>query len=462
MKKIFLLGLLFLSYPFIAQIRLTDTAFEFKKNSDYHQLITNENPNTSEIFTFAADKEKLFGAKFSRFVFFSDSLTVKKPINFRHLMGCGFSINNNPIVYWATEDLEKFIGIEFDFPTHTTRTVEYSLSFKDSTIFTDFTENGILYFLSEKKDPQGLQLTTLNGHKIVQTELDFSKFTVEDRYQKKTTLLEILNEFGLAKIDKKVFTSFVDTSNPVKYYFRDNKLLISLDTNIKRTQIFEIDLSSFEIKEIIFNQDIASKDIKQTNSLLFENCLIQLLSNKELFEIKIQNYLDKSVIKTIKISESNPFPFANTPLYIEIDNKTPQDLKTTKRFLNKLVNTSLGASLYKFDGKLLTTFGGHKSLNRNSNELTDLLSIASGFDISSFGNYIQQNLYFDVILNSKFEQETLLNEPLYIDKIAQFTAENKTVKYGSYFPYKGYFILSYYDKKENKIVLSKFKDGFDY
>ena len=165
MRQPILLYFLFLSFPFFSQVRLTDVNFEFKKNNDFHQLVTNVNPNTSEIFTFGADKEKLFGVKFNSFVFFSDSLTTKKPFNFRYLVGCGFATNDNPIAYWATEDLHKFIGIEFDYPAQTTKTVEYSLSFKDHTIFTDFTENGILYFLSEKKNSKVLQLTSLQDIK---------------------------------------------------------------------------------------------------------------------------------------------------------------------------------------------------------------------------------------------------------------------------------------------------------
>ena len=462
MRQPILLYFLFLSFPFFSQVRLTDVNFEFKKNNDFHQLVTNVNPNTSEIFSFGADKEKLFGAKFNSFVFFSDSLTTKRPFNFRYLMGCGFATNQNPIAYWATEDLNKFIGIEFEFPSQTTKTVEYSMSFKDHTIFTDFTENGILYFLSEKKNSKALQVTTLQGHKIVQTELDFSKFTFEDENQKKATLLEILNEYGLTKIDKKGFTSFVTASSPVKYYLRDNKLLITLDTTLKKTQIFEINLTTFEVKEVLFMQDIASKDIKQTNSLLFEDKVIQLLSNKEVLEIKILNYSDKNLLKTVTISESNTLPFTGSTFYSQIQNNAPQDLKTTKRFLNKLNNSNLGASLYNMNGNYVTTFGGYKILSRNSDFLADLIEIASDFDIPTSGNFMQQNIYFDIVLNSKFNQETSTKEPLYIDKIAQFTAQNKNINYEHYFPYKDYYILTYYDKSENKIVLTKFTDGFDY
>lgn len=461
MRQPILLYFLFLSFPFFSQVRLTDVAFEFKKNNEYHQLITNVNPNTSEIFTFGADKEKLFGTKFNSFVFFSDSLTVKKPFNFRYLMGCGFAENNNPIAYWATEDLQKFIGIEFDFPAHTTKTIEYPINLKDYNIFTDFNDKGILHFVGEKEDSKMLQLFILNGHNVTRKELDFSKFTLLDENAKSISLLKAINQYGLTKIETKGFNSFVTGSSPIKYYLRNNKLVITLDINTLKTHVFEIDLSSFEIKENVFNQDIVSKNIKKTNSLLFENYLLQLISNKKLFEIKILNYLDNSLIKSYSITESNPFPFSNTMLYSQINNNTPQDLKTTKRFLNKLSSSSLGASFYNFKGKYITTFGGNKMLSRNSDVFIDLIAIASDYDIVPSGNYIEQNLFFDVILNSKFDQEIPTKEPLYIDKIAQFTAQNKNVNYEHYFPYKDYYILTYFDKSENKIVLTKFTDGFD-
>lgn len=463
MRKSILLYFLFLSFPFFGQIRLSDVSVELKRSSDYHQLITNVNPETSDIFTFASDKEKLFGAKFNDFVFLSDSLTTKKPFNFRYMMGCGFAENNHPISYWATEDLQKFIGVEFDYSSRTTKTVEYPLNLKDNSIFTDFTEKGILYFLTEKKDSKSLQLITLKGHKVVETDLDFSKFTIENQNQKKTTLLELFKENGITKIDGKSFNSFVPGSSPIKYYIRENTLVITLDTSIRRTQIFEINLTTFEIKEIIFNQDIVSKDIKQTNSLLVENYLLQLLSSKERFEINIVNYVDKSLIKSFVITESNPLPFTNTTFYSQIQNNTPQDLKTIKRFLKKLSTSSLGASLYNFNGKYVATFGGHKTINRNSDVLVDLIGAAYGYDaINVSGNYIEQNLYFDVTLNSTFEQTSPINEQLYIDKISRFTAQNRDVSYEHYFPYKDYYILSYYDKNSKQIVLSKFTDGFDY
>ena len=78
MKKSFLLYFLFLCVPIFCQIKLTNVPLELRKNVDFHQMITTLNHNTNEIYTFAVDKEKLFGAKFNSSVFFYRQPNRKK------------------------------------------------------------------------------------------------------------------------------------------------------------------------------------------------------------------------------------------------------------------------------------------------------------------------------------------------------------------------------------------------
>lgn len=462
MKKSCTLLFLFVSLSFLGQIRLTDVPFEFKKSSDYHQLHTIVHPKTHEVFSFATDKEKLFGVKFNSALFFSDSITINKPDLFRYMMGCGFTKDNNPIAYWATYDLEKFIGVEFDFKTHTTKIIQYPLNLKKQTLFTDFYHQGVLYFLTQTKETKLVELIVMNGHEVTRKTLDFSKFNLENDLQKKTTLSTLLEQFGLYKIDTNGFNSYVTATNPIKYYLRDTTLVITLDNTTKKTQIFEIDLQTYIIKERTFNRSL-SENIKESNSLLFENYVFQLSYKKEQFEIRILNYSDEKLLKTYTITESDALPFKDILFYNQIPNKIPQELKNAKRFLKKLSNASLGASLYHFNGQYVATFGGYKTMTRNSDIFVDLISAATGYDNLGFSeNDIELNIYFDVTMTSDFEQTTPVKQPLYIDKIAQFTSENRNIKYEYCFSYKDFYILSYYDKNENKIVLSKFTDGFDY
>lgn len=467
MRKNFLLCYLFLSFSFFGQIKLADVSVELKRSSDFHQLITQVNPETAEIFSFASDKEKFTGIKFNNAVFFSDSLSVKKPFNFRYIMGSGFTESNNPVCYWATEDLEKFIGIEFDFNSHTTKTIQYNINLKNQTVFADFSEKGILYFLTEKKESKSLQLISIQGHKVTTNELDFSKFTIDNQNLKKVTLLELLHQFGITKIDTKGFNSYVIGTNPIKYYLRNDTLVITLDNTTRKTQIFEINLKSYEIKESVFNQNNIP-DIQQTNSLLFENYLVLLELNKEAFDIQILDYSNKNLVQEYQISENQPLPI-NTKFLTQTGNNSPRTIKNSKKFIKRIFYGDIGASLYNLNGSFIATFGASREIVRNSDIVLGvglgLSSIATGtgFD-SDFlgGNFINQNVFFDVRFNSNFKQIDNTTEPLFVDKIAQFISENRNVKYEHYFPYKDFYILSYYDKNTNEIILSKFTDGFDY
>ncbi|NJM80623.1 MAG: hypothetical protein HC854_15230 [Flavobacterium sp.] len=384
MRQRILLYFLFLSYKLFAQIPLTDVSFEFKKSSDYHQLITNVNPKTLEIVTFATDKEKLFVAKFNSFVFFSDSLTVPKPDGLRYMMGCGFTENNNPISYWATEKLDKFIGIEFDFASHTTKTFEYTINLTDYNVFTDFTDNGILYFLCEKEDSKMVQLFIFDGHNVIHKELDFSKCTILNKNVKNISFIKALNEYGLTKIETKGFNSFVTASNPIKYYVKNNTLIITLDINPIKTQIFEVDLGSFKIKESTFPQEQATKEPKQSNSLLINDYLFQLKFYDDALEIQIVDYINKKSVKSFLINEKNPSPFSNSVFYNQVNNTQPTELKNTKKFIRKLLNSNLGISIYPFKGNYIATFGSSKNIRSNSDFFYDFASIASGYDLEDF------------------------------------------------------------------------------
>ena len=469
MRQLFSLYFLLFCVSFFSQVRLSDAAFEFKKSSEYHQLITKVNLETNEVFSFATDKEKLFGVKFNNALFFSDSLTIDKPEAFRYLMGCGFTDENNPIAYWATADLEKFIGIEFDFKTRTTKTIQYNLNLKNQTVFADFSAKRIHYFLTEKKETKSLLITSFESHKITTKELDFSKFKFENQNQKGTNVLDLLHEYGISKINTNEFNSYVEGTNPIKYYLRDNEIVITLDNTTRKTQLFEIDLNTFEIKETIISKE-SSQDLKRTNSLLFENYLVLLGLNKETFEIQILDYSNKNLIQKYQITENQPNPF-NTTFVSQTANNSPNTLKNSKKLIKKLLSCNLGASFYRLgDDTVITTFGGTKEIRRNSD-----IALGIGLGLSSImtgtaldygdiigDNYVYQNVFFDVQFDANFKTKENINIPLYIDKIAQFTSENRTVKYEYCFPYKDYYILSYYDKNENKIVLSKFTDGFDY
>jgi hypothetical protein len=45
--------------------------------------------------------------------------------------------------------------------------------------------------------------------------------------------------------------------------------------------------------------------------------------------------------------------------------------------------------------------------------------------------------------------------------ISGFIAQNDNIRLYQTFPYRDYFVLSYYDKKAKQVVLYKFQNGFN-
>ena len=459
MKKSFLLYFLFLSFPFFCQIKLSDVALELKKNRDFHQMVSTVNPKTNDIYVFAADKEKLFGASFNSSVFFRDSLSVKRPFNFRYLIGASYLENNNPVAYFATEDLSKVIAVEYNFDTRTTPIKDLGLNLKDEVIYTEFSEKGNFYFITKGKNENALQLIKLEGNNLQKKQLDFKSFSFEINSVTKPSIGNILEEFGITKIEKQGFNSFLDGSQKVKYYVNDNKLIITFNHATAQTSLYEIDLETFSIGQTVIKNS-SLLNVKQSNSLLFENNVVTISSTNTAVEIQFVKYEDKSIVKNYIIDIAKPSPFT-TPFYSITANGSPTNIKTVKKFIKNISDSDLSISIYNFKGKYIASFGGLQ-YRGSSNDLFFELGAMGNLYGGGSGNYTIQNNMIDVVFNSNFKQIEQIQQPLFIDKITQFTFENKNIKYEYYFPFKNFYILSYYDDSAKQIVLRKFTDGFDY
>lgn len=459
MKKSLLLYFLLFGIASFCQVKLSDVPLDLKKNPDFHQIASNINPKTNEIYIFAADKEKIFGARFNNSIFFRDSLTVKKPYNFRSLIGISYLENNNPVVYFATEGLSRVVSVEYNFATKTTPIKDLGLNLKEESIYTEFSENGNFYFITKSKNENSLQLIKLEGNNVLKKQLDFESFSVEINSVKKPTLTNVLDEFGLTKIENKGFNSIFDTSQKVKYYIKNNKLFITFDHALALTSVYEIDLNTFSIEKTVFkNSNLPI--VKRSNSLLFENNLITMSANSSAMEIQFIKYQDKSSIKNYTIDIVHPSPFT-TPFYKIIGNGSPTTIKTAKKFIQNILYSDLGLSIYNFKGKYLASFGGLQ-YRSNSNDVFSELVAMQNFSHGNSGDYTVQQSMVDVVFDSTFKQIEPIKQPLFIDKIAQFKSDNQNIKYSFYFPFKNFYILSYYDPVAKQIVLRKFIDGFDY
>lgn len=456
MKKSFLLYFLFLSLPFFCQIKLSHVPFAFKKNVAFHQLTTTVNPNNNEIYSFALDKENLFIATFSSSLFFKDSITIKKPLTLRYILGVSYPDNNSPFAYYATSDLSKVYAVAYNFNSRTTLIKEVALNLKNEVIYTEFAANGHFYFVTKGENDDSLQLIQLSGNQIQRHQLDFKPFSFAINTLSNPRIVTIFDEYGLTKMQEKGFNSFDDGSQKVKYYIENNKLRITLNHLPAHTLLYEIDLNTASIVQKIFKNG-SLPNVKQSNSLFFENKLITIACNSEALEIQFIKYDDQSILTRYRIDATQSSPFS-TPFYSVTGSNMPTNIKTTKKFISAIFNSDLSMSLYHFNGKYIASFGGLQHYV-SSNEL---FFVQGAFPNLNSTTHSTQNILVDVALDSNFKEVTPIQEPLFIDKIARYSLENKNTKHEYYFPYKKFYILSYYDTSTKEIVLRKFTNGFDY
>ena len=70
----------------------------------------------------------------------------------------------------------------------------------------------------------------------------------------------------------------------------DNRLILTFDQNPAKTQIFEVNLETYEIKEKNFPQPVSEKPKKLSNSFFLDNKVYQINTNQEELIIDIKNY----------------------------------------------------------------------------------------------------------------------------------------------------------------------------
>lgn len=466
MSRYFLLLCLLVSLSLFSQVRLNDVKIELKKSSDFHQLVTSANLQTNEIISFVSDKNKITALKFNNSIFLSDSLSLNKPDDYRFLIGSYFAENNNPISYWANKDLSEFYGITFDFQNRNTTRFKFDLNLKEDQILFEFSENGKFYFISQKKDSDELFVNILNGMELEKKRFDFSKIKFVDE-EKPISFKELITKYGLTKIEEKGFNSLLTASKKVKFYLRKDKIILILDNTTKNTVVLEVDLLNSEIKETNY-KILTEEKFNTTNSLLFENKLIQLKANKNLFKVDVFDFKNNDLLKTFQIkAEDDESSFGND-FYTQTGDNRAKKIKSTKKFLKKLSYGSLGASIYNYKDSYISTIGSIRETMSSANVLLGvgigLATIATGYEGELFDvndDYLIQSNAFDVTFNTDFEIIKINSEPLFIDKISRAISENKNCKLDHYFPYKDYFILSYYDTKNKEVVLVKCVNGFD-
>ena len=465
MKQIFLFLILMYSTVSLSQTVLTSYPIDLKTLKEDCQTLNAENVVTHDVFAFIASRDSLTILKYNSALFLNDKFTTTRQYTEnRSLLGCSFSEDGNPTLYWFSPQEQSIIVIKYYFENKTTRALKFSLPVEEQYIITQYQKDNNFYLLMKYKTKQALTAYVFKNGVADEKFLDFSSFAFRDRKTQQKTFNQILNENPIEKMESGDYNPLYKATSKSKLYILPNRLILSLDQGLRKTQLFDINLENSEIKEKTFLQPLGQKNAKTSNSFYHENKLYQLNvnSNELLFDIK--DYNSGELIKSFTVLKKDTIRFNNSPLLMQIEDRKPKTIKNTSNFIKELASTNAGLSVFKNKKNLFITLGGTGNSSRtvSMNGFNMFDDFYGDFPSNNYYN-IESNysVFFESIWTKKLELTTETYEPFASDKIFYFIDTHREIFIPNILKLNNYSILGYYDTIAKEYVLRKFTDGFN-
>lgn len=428
------------------------------------QILNVEDVKTNDIYVFATDDKYINILKYNKSLFLTNQYTDSiKNVENRSIIGHSISDDGNPILYWATENLRNIRIIKYYLGTKTSKALNFDLPLNNEYIITSFQKDNVFYILSKETSKQHLLLYKFNNGNCEVKMFDLSAIPFQNDNGQSLAFNTILRYYPIEKMDADNFNTLDKTVNKSKMYVLDGHILLTFDYSLKKTQVLNLNLETLDVTEKNFDQPISKKTSKTSNSFFYENKLLQIkVSNEELlFDIK--DFDSGKTLKSVAVSKKDTINFKNSHFVLQINEKKPQKIKTTDKFLKQLSNLNAGISAFKNKKNTFISFGGFAEyqISGYDNIQSNLLADFFDNDYGRYSEYSNKMTYFDAILNSDLEfVNNKQSGPMAIDNLYYYLSINKNISLQNILKLKDYYILGYYDLVSKQYIMRKFTDGF--
>jgi hypothetical protein len=466
MKKLFLIFCVFYNAVLLSQTVLNTFSLNLNRPVENGQILNIEDVKTNDVYVFAADDKYINILKYNKSLFltnqFTDSIKLAKD---RTLIGHSIGDDGNPILYWATNNLRNIRIVKYYLETKTTKALNFDLPPNNEYLVTTFQKNNNFYILSKERDQQHLLLYEFNNGKAEVKMFDLSGIQFQNEKGQTLAFNTVIRYYPIEKMDPDNFNTLDKTIHKTKMYVLDNHILLTFDYSLKKTQVLDLNLTNVSVTEKNFNQPITKKPSKTSNSFVYENKLLQIKSGKEELVFDIKDFDSGKTLKSVNVSKKDTIDFKNSSFFLQINDKKPQEIKTTDKFLKQLSAINSGITAFKNQKNTFISLGGFAEYQISGYDYIQTNSLADFFD-NDFGNYSEyasKMVYFDAMLNSDLEfVHQKQAEPLAIDNVFYYLSINKNITLQNILKLKDYYILGYYDPILKQYMMRKFTDGFYY
>lgn len=456
MKKLILLFLLTYKSVLLGQTILNSYPLDLKKYDEYNQILNVENTITNDVFAFVANAQNVTILKYNSALFLKDSFTVARTnLENMTIVGYSFSEDENPTLYWATEDYKDILVIKYYLETKTYKVLSFKFPVTSQYIITTFQKDNLFYIISKDiAQPALISYAFKNG--IVEEKVfDFSPYTFQNRRTQLLTFNQVLSENPIEKIESDEYNPLFKSTKKSKMYMLNNHIILTLDQNPKKTQVFDLNLENHDITEKNFIQSGTQDPKKLSNSFFYNNKIYQISTTQDELLLDIKDYNSTETLKSFKVTKNDTIRFKSSPLLTQQNNEKPKELKNTSKFLQRLSYLEVGLSVFNNNQNTLLTLGGVPRIEKMYYTVNDQFY---SWDYTQ--TFHSQSVFFESTLNSNFESIPQQPQPLALDNINYYLDSNKKATLPSILKLKEYHILGYYDPTSKQYIMRKFTDGF--
>ncbi|AWH84563.1 hypothetical protein HYN59_05265 [Flavobacterium album] len=462
MKKIFTVLCMLALYAGQAQVPLFSTPLDLKRGTDQQQSLAATDTAYSQFAVFISDKESLKALRLNGALFFKDSLTTTRPVkDYDFMPGYSFT-DGKPAVYWASRNLKKLQGVYFDFANRVVGRANFEMPYaEDEEVLTTFSEYEAFYIVTLPHGKEELKCYIFSNGTYTTKTIDFSALSFTDAKSKKTTLNNLIGDYPLQKIETNGFTDLPTSSQKIKLYALKDSFLLTLDHNPGYTQILTIDNANYTVTSRVFTHSVLA-DSADANSFYLDGKLYQIKLNNEEMAMTATSLSNTSDSKNYHVTAEEAIDFKNSPLLSQTGSNRPDELKDTKKFLRRAGFSGAAISVYRTPDDILITAGGVRTIMPAG----DVILGAAGLLLTGGGNLFEggelQVNYFESLFDDNFNHRPYVMPALAIDYIGRFMGGNRNLTLQTVTPFKGSYILGFYDTKTKRYLLRKFDDDFAY
>jgi len=431
-------------------------------------------------YCFVANTNRVKSVAFDGNFKMIDSLSFARPgKEFVNIAGCN-KTENAINLFWIAEKNDQICKQTINFKDKRATASFIKLNFEKQKILQSFSTNDKLYLLSIREKSSTFVFHIIdNQGTVFEKEIDLSKTNFHLSTQEIGNLYDVFKEnikpyessFELPVINLDAPISLSVTSKKRKCYFKENQLIITLDSDYKTTQIITIDLTNFTSKFTSIYSSFSDADETKinSNSLLVDNNLLKLVVSDANLNLIICD-LQGNVIKEYVANKSEPIAFMSSGFMTEFVNlsSAKQKVNSTSGFFDELSYLDLGICSYKINDKNLITIGGVSKHKKKQNEDQDhayLLQFGL-IGVVIYEAFINQEeicydfsrdfCYFYSLLDKNYEKqsENFISYPL--ESIKNFFNFNTSASLPTLITNEKSHFLGFYNAKNNEYSFLKY------